>query len=270
MAQLAHITDLHSGRHDDRIADALIDSLSEQAPDQIVIGGDLTQRSRRSEWKRAVGWLDRMPAPWIATPGNHDIPMFDFTRRAVSPFGRFRLNVGEDLEPSARVDGALVICVRTASPHRRVEGAVSRESLTQLRETLDAGRGDSPIVLVTHHPLALHPASQRAGHTVVSGDELLSTAEAGGVDLLLSGHTHRPHRGRPFSVNLGGRNLIAAHGGTACSTRTRADEPPSWQMVTMEPSRIAITMFAWDGDRFTAGDQSVWERTESAGWMEER
>jgi len=40
--------------------------------------------------------------------------------------------------------------------------------------------------------------------------------------------------------------------------------------VTMEPSRIALKMFAWDGDRFTAGDQSVWERTESAGWMEER
>jgi len=265
MPKIAHITDLHSGRHDPEVVEALIASLAEQKPDLIVIGGDLTQRSRRAEWHRAVGWLERMPAPWIATPGNHDIPMFDFPRRAVSPFGRFNEFVGEELEPSANLGGALILCVRTATPRRRVEGAVDRESLALVSELLHARGGASPVVLVTHHPLALHPATGRSGHNVIGGDQLLEVAGAGGVDLLLSGHTHRPHGGTPFAVEVGGRAMVASHGGTACSTRTRSDESPAWQMVDLSPDRIEITMHEWDQDGFRQAEPSLWLRA-AGGW----
>lgn len=266
MPSIAHLTDLHSGRHDDLAVAALFDSLESAAPDLIVIGGDLTQRSRRAEWRRARGWLEQLPAPWIATPGNHDIPLFDLPRRASSPFGRFREHASEDLEPSARVEGALVLCVRTASPRRRVEGAVERSSLALARELLGARGQSEPIALVTHHPLAFHPDSRRAGHTVIRGDELLGLAAGNGVDLLLSGHTHRPYGGSPFTVDVDGRTMVAAHGGTACSTRIRAGEPPSWQLVDLAPGRIAITPQVLTGDVFVAGEPSLWVRDGGSGW----
>lgn len=258
--RLAHLTDLHAGRAEERIAEAMLASVAEAEPDLVVVGGDLTQRSRTSQWRRAVGWLDQLPCRWIATPGNHDIPLFDLPRRIADPFGRFRRHVDHDLEPAAAVDGAFVLCVRTATPKRRVEGAVERESLWLARELLDGRVGHDPIVLVTHHPLAMHPRSNLGSSLVVRGRELLDAARDGGVDLLLSGHTHRPHGGEPFLFDLGGRKAIAMHGGTACSTRLRGGEAPAWQLAELEPGRITLSSLTWDGRGFSQMRPTGWER----------
>lgn len=263
--RLAHLTDMHAGRADEAAVEALIESVAAAGPDLVVIGGDLTQRSRTSQWRTAAEWLDRLPCRWIATPGNHDIPLFDLPRRVADPFGRFRAFVDHDLEPSATVDGALVLCVRTASPRRRVEGAVERESLWLMRELLDGRVDHDPIVLVTHHPLVMHPSSGLSKSLVVRADEALGIAGEGGVDLLLSGHTHRPHGGEPFLADLGGRNAVAMHGGTACSTRLRGGESPAWQFADLDAGSIRLESHAWDGRSYAVAAASEWERGE-AGW----
>jgi 3',5'-cyclic AMP phosphodiesterase CpdA len=147
-----------------------------------------------------------------------------------------------------------------------VEGAVERSSLALARELLGARGQSAPIVLVTHHPLAFHPSSDRAGHNVLRGDELLGLAAGSGVDLLLSGHTHRPYGGSPFPVDVAGRRMVAAHGGTACSTRTRAGEPPSWQSIELSPDRIAIEAHRFDAGAFTGVGPSVWVRDQHGSW----
>ena len=264
--RLVHLSDLHSGRADDRLVEAMLESISAASPDLVAIGGDLTQRSRTAQWQRAAGWLERLPSPWIATPGNHDIPLFDLTRRISDPFGSFRRYVHHDLEPSASVGGAFVMCARTATPRRRVEGAVDRESLWLAKELLEGRRPHDPVVLVTHHPLAMHPASGRGPSLVVRSDELLEVASQGGVDLLLSGHLHRPHGGEPFTVESGGRTMVAMHGGTACSNRLRGGEPPAWQLVDLEPGRMQLRSVAWDGREYSEASLSTWSRDDLGNW----
>jgi hypothetical protein len=59
--------------------------------------------------------------------------------------------------------------------------------------------------------------------------------------------------------------MVASHGGTACSTRTRSDESPAWQMVDLSPDRIEITMHEWDQDGFRQAEPSLWLRA-AGGW----
>jgi len=258
---------MHAGAADDDTVSALLDSLHQHSPDLVVVGGDLTQRSRRSQWRTAVGWLDSLPCDWIATPGNHDIPLFDVGRRATSPFGRFRQYVGDDLEPSATVGGAYVLCVRTATPKRRVEGAVERGSLKLAKELLDGRGARGPVVLVTHHPLVMHPNSRLSQTMVIRGQELVEVAASGGVDLLLSGHTHRPHGGGAFSFEAAGRSLVAMHGGTACSNRTRAGEAPAWQLIETQAEQMTLTSVALAGGAYEPVATSSWVR-ESGSWRQ--
>ena len=268
MPRIAHLTDMHAGREDEAAVEALLKSIADAEPDLVVVGGDFTQRSRRSQWRTARAWLDAMPCEWIATPGNHDIPMFDVGRRIADPFGRFREFISPELEPSAVAAGAYVLCVRTASPRRRVEGAVERESLKLTRELLSSRRSHDPVVVVTHHPLVMHPLSAFSKSMVVRGDELLKIAAEGGVDLLLSGHLHRPHGGESFSVDVSGTKIVAMHGGTACSTRLRGGEAPAWQLVETEPGQMKLSSLAWDGVEYATALSTSWTRGPD-GWSGE-
>jgi 3',5'-cyclic AMP phosphodiesterase CpdA len=69
MRTVAHLSDLHLGRHDPLIVEALIISLRENRPDLMIFSGDLTQRARRSEFAEARTFLDRIAAPRQSRPG---------------------------------------------------------------------------------------------------------------------------------------------------------------------------------------------------------
>ena len=268
MLKAIHITDLHAGRHDLAAADELLLDIASAEADIVLIGGDFTQRSRRSEWERAAGWLEQIPVPWLATPGNHDIPLFDLGRRIISPFGRYAETVSADLEPMVDLNGTLFVTSRSAAPGRRAEGAVSGTSSRLLEQRLENSIASGPRVLMTHHPLVRHPQA-RPGRPARGWEETLSVAQAGGVDLLLSGHTHRRHDG-PFSVSVEGRSLIAAPSGTACSTRLRGMEPASWQVLELEPDRIRIEPRIWSPDLacFLTGPVSEWVGT-AGSWKQD-
>jgi hypothetical protein len=55
--------------------DAVIDHVARMLPDLVLHLGDLTLDGMNdaSELRRARGLLDRLPVPWHAVPGNHDV-----------------------------------------------------------------------------------------------------------------------------------------------------------------------------------------------------
>ena len=81
MTRVAHLSDLHFGRHDPRVVEGLLRDLEDQRPDLVAVSGDLTQRAREREFDAGASFLRRLPCPWLAVPGNHDIPLFDVIRR---------------------------------------------------------------------------------------------------------------------------------------------------------------------------------------------
>src|SRR3990172_6686949 len=100
MFRVAHLTDLHAtpahavvaglfGKrffgwlswqlrrrhaHQERVLEALLADLHAQAPDQIVVTGDLTNVAGEQEFPAARAWLERLgpPARVSIVPGNHD------------------------------------------------------------------------------------------------------------------------------------------------------------------------------------------------------
>lgn len=83
MRRIAHISDLHFGRHSGAVVESLLNSINVHQPDIIALSGDFTQRARTSEFVAARRFLDRLPQPKILVPGNHDVPLYNL-------FNRFR------------------------------------------------------------------------------------------------------------------------------------------------------------------------------------
>src|SRR3954464_10544929 len=77
MRCLAHLSDLHFGRVDPAAVEALLRSLEAARPDLVVVSGDFPQSARTGEFRAARAFLDRLPAPTFAVPGNHDLPQWD-------------------------------------------------------------------------------------------------------------------------------------------------------------------------------------------------
>lgn len=113
MRRVAHISDLHFGRTDPAVVEALVAELNRDPPDLIVASGDFTMRARRKEYVAARAFLDRLTAPWIAVPGNHDIAYFKLLTRFFHPFGRYRRFIAKDTEPTFLDDEIAVVCLNT-------------------------------------------------------------------------------------------------------------------------------------------------------------
>jgi len=99
MSTIAHLSDIHFGRVDSTVVDALIDTLTAVAPDLVALSGDLTQRARSGQFRAARRFLDRLPRPLLVVPGNHDVPLFNLAARFLDPFGGYQRHIQEDLEP---------------------------------------------------------------------------------------------------------------------------------------------------------------------------
>ena len=87
--RLIHISDLHFGAQSDGALDALREALRALDPALVVATGDLTQRGQPEQLRAARDFLDSIQVPWLATPGNHDIPVLPW-RRLIDPLRDYR------------------------------------------------------------------------------------------------------------------------------------------------------------------------------------
>jgi hypothetical protein len=162
--------------------------------------------------------LDRLGAPVLAVPGNHDIPLFDLWARLRSPYGRYSAAFGT--ETSSRCTALpelLVVCVNTTRPWRHKDGEVSALQIDRVARLAGAcrpcaaarGRG-APAH--SRHACEDEPNRLR-GHAAA----LQRWAEAG-ADLVMGGHIHLP-----YVMPLQGlaRPLWVVQAGTAVSSRVR-------------------------------------------------
>jgi len=77
--RLAHLSDLHFGRpaSPERVL-SLEENLLANQPQLLVITGDITDRGRVSQFRRAHNFLNNMNVPFIAVPGNREVSISAF------------------------------------------------------------------------------------------------------------------------------------------------------------------------------------------------
>src|SRR4029077_8283305 len=109
MRTIVHLSDVHFGRVNATIVDPLEAAIRAIAPDLVTVSGDFTQRARRSQFRAARAFLDRLPTPQLVVPGNHDVPLFNLPARFLDPFGGYRRYISPDLEPAYQDDELIVV-----------------------------------------------------------------------------------------------------------------------------------------------------------------
>lgn len=99
MSVLLHISDTHFGTEQPVMVEALIALAAQQGPEIVVLSGDITQRARPTQFRAAKAFVDRLGAPVLAIPGNHDIPLFNLWMRVTRPYANYTAVFGTDLWP---------------------------------------------------------------------------------------------------------------------------------------------------------------------------
>jgi len=245
---LLHLSDLHFGRVDLALVEPLVAAAKALGPDLVVVSGDLTQRARRAEFRAARAFLDRLPAPRLVVPGNHDIPLWDVLRRFVSPLGRYRRYITPDLAPFYENEEVAVLGINTARSLTRKYGRINEDQIAAAQAAFAGAKPGTVKVVVTHHPFDLPPGVQ--SHAIVGRSRMaMKGLAAARVDLILSGHLHLQHTGltaRRYPIE--GHSALLAQAGTTISTRGRG-EANSFNFIRVSSSQMTIEHYLWDVGR---------------------
>jgi len=269
MKTIVHLSDLHFGTEQPELAEALQAELAASPPTLVVVSGDLTQRARTRQFASAARYLKMLPSPQLVIPGNHDVPLFDVTRRFLAPLTRYRRHIAPDLDPLFD-DGELCVAgLNTARSLTWKSGRISAAQIETLRQRL-AGTAARYKVVVTHHPFIPPPAQpgsrQGAIDLVGRASRAMEVLDACGVDLLLAGHLHHGYSGDTRAQYPASRRaIISAQAGTAISGRVRTD-PNGYNRITFAGDRLTIEVRTWRDGAFTSLNTSEYRR-QPEGWQ---
>lgn len=244
---LVQLTDLHI-REPGRLAYGRIDTAPyltravqsvlrlRQAPDAVVITGDLSDFGRAAEYTHLAELLSPLTMPVYLMPGNHDER--DQLRRSF-PTHTY-LGEGGFVQYSVSVGGLRLLAIDTCvSGHSH--GALCEERLGWLENQLEACRGE-PVVIAMHHP----PFRTLIGHMdeigLLEGGPALESlvARFSNVERVICGHLHRAIDVR-FGGTIASTSPAPAH---QVALDLDADAPSAWML---EPPGFRV--HAWDGER---------------------
>ena len=266
---VVHLSDLHFGRVDPEIPPALIRAVTAAAPDLVTVSGDFTQRARIAEFEAAADFVKNLPAPVLAVPGNHDVPLYNVLRRWLAPLDRYRRYITDDLSPFWEDEEIAVLGVNTARSLTFKGGRINRSQMDAVRlRFAQCGKGVTRIV-VTHHTFDTPESDERMmSHKVVGRAEM---AMAGflraEVDMILSGHLHLSSVGETAErYPLPGRTALLIRAGTATSTRQRG-QVNAFNVIRVARPDVTIDCMVWrpDEERFLIESSERFTRTD-VGW----
>jgi len=216
---------------------AVIADVHRGAVDGVLIAGDLTKDGHPGEFQIARELLAVLDVPYVAVPGNHDVPN-ETEDHTTPPIAAFERRFGPGPYPATRRVGAVdVVAVDTASHPEAADrdspaGSLTAEEREALERELAAAR--NPIVLAHHN---LFTDEEQHGEVRID-DHHEPLAHRGSVHrsltehevpLVLTGHNHWPGVAR-----RDGLTEVAAP--AACSL------PQSYLLLTIEPGGTTVEL----------------------------
>ena len=245
MQTIVHLSDLHFGALNDLTIGPLVDTLAGLRPDAVVVSGDLTQRARRREFVSARAFLERLPAPRLVVPGNHDVPLHNPIGRFWHRLRRYREYITDDLEPFWANDDVAIAGINTARSATIKGGRVSDRQVTGVVDRFRSVPAGVTRIVVAHHPFDL-PPGPGGGRLVGRAARAMEHFAQSGIDVFLTGHLHKAHTGSTAErYRIPGHSALVVQAGTATSTRGRG-EANSFNVLRVDRTRIVLDRFIWD------------------------
>lgn len=243
MIRLFHVSDLHFGAEDKAALAWFARIVREEAPDAILMTGDLTQSARSGEFAAAAAWLESLGRPTTVEVGNHDLPVYNPLRRIFLPYRRYK-TLEKLIERPLDLRGVTIAPLRTTA---RVQfrfnwskGFVTPQRLAKTVRLVESAPGDDLVFVTAHHPLI--EAGTRTEARTIGGERALSALARAGVDAVLTGHVHDP-----FDVEhrVEGRTVRLIGAGTL-SERVR-ETRPSFNEIRVEGRAFETIARVMDG-----------------------
>lgn len=197
------------------ITEAFADRVIREAPDLVILSGDLTfNGASRSHTDMAakLSRLEKAGIPVLVIPGNHDIgrtgaAMFrgNTYTRVPSPdadtFRRIYRDYGPDgAESRDPVSGSYTwrakedLLILMLDTNSGAENALPEESFPWLEDVLKtAAEAGTRVIAVSHQNLYIHNEAYHQGVVIDNAPRVAALYEKYGVLLNLSGHMHMQH-----------------------------------------------------------------------------
>jgi len=181
--------------HRSDVLDRIVVDLKAQAPDHIVVTGDLVNLALPGEYAPARAWLNALGPPNDVTlvPGNHDAYVRSGVRNSLSHWGDFMRGDEADGFPFLRRRGPLaLIGISTAVPSLPffASGRVGATQLERLASMLQQARNAGFYrVVAIHHPLTSKPSHY--AKRLTDAPRLRGVLARHGAELVIHGHNHR-------------------------------------------------------------------------------
>jgi 3',5'-cyclic AMP phosphodiesterase CpdA len=268
MRTVAHLSDLHFGADVPAIVAGLLECVLELEPDVVAVSGDLTQRARRAQFRRARAFLDRLPGPHVIVPGNHDVPLYNVLARFGAPLGAFRHYISSEAYPCVRDDEMAVVGANTTRSFTIKDGGLRPRDVRRLSALLADAPPDAVRIVVCHHPFDT-PVTRSGRWTLPASDaEAVNTLIDRGADVFLTGHLHLTYVGHTaVRYQIHGRAAIVVEAGTATSHRGRG-EVNSFNVLRVDRGHIRVERHDWNAAtaRFAVASAEEFVRSD-AGWV---
>ena len=218
---IIHFSDLHIGCGDfvEEYMENVIQYINDVKPTYAVCTGDITHKGREGMYQEAKTYLDKIQAPLMVIPGNHDhknngIVFFE----EYFDYRRCCRHCGND-------DEILLLGLRSGQDGT-AEGELGDEILQWMAHEIQKHPAKFKIVGLHHHLINIPSAGIKRASLVDSGNAL-EAIRYFGVDLVLMGHRHVSH-----VWNLDGCTLLYC--GTSASTKVRGRDVPSFNHIQLD------------------------------------
>jgi len=163
--------------------------------------GDIASAARLQEFRLAKGALGRLPVPYCAIPGNHDV-----APGAKAPYSNFIQTFGDT--SWVREEDKWVFIGLDSCEGGSSDVTIPQDRLDWLARRLKHINEKHPIALLTHHPLNPHTKNYR----VKNAGDVLALFQNHNLRLAAAGHYH----GNQEEVDAGIMYMT-----TACCSCTR-------------------------------------------------
>jgi len=247
--RLLHISDVHFGPpHRPELAEKVLAFAEEHKPDAVVLSGDLTQRAKPKQFQEARRFVDRLPAPTLVVPGNHDVPLYRLWERTLSPFRAYQKYFAHEMEPVWQDEELLLVGINTAHGWTLKEGRVVLSRLRQVTEIIQSAPAHLFKVVVAHHHLTPPP---RFGTQTVARNayQAIAAFSEAGVDVVLSGHQHQTYVTTSEEFYPSGRApVLILHAGTTTSSRGRGSEldKNTFNWISVDEKSLRFSHYHWE------------------------
>lgn len=239
--KIAHLSDLHFSR---KISTEKLHTLEKdliaQAPDLIVMTGDLTDRGTISQFRAVKEFLTGLGLPFVSVPGNREVaasailewmlPAWLAMRRYSSFFGPTDRVVHFDEERKVILIGLNSVHWFPSWP-----GRIPRPTRYWLKAFAGEHSNYTKILFLHHPVLPVIRASSFWAHSLSDAGELLNICARTGIELILQGHKHRSAVVEVFIPQWDSRIVVSCGGAPLMSKWD-----PVYHMVNISESSITV------------------------------